>query len=66
MNIKILKKITGIKNRDIANFFNLSLNSYESSSAKKKYENALIAFFEFITEIPEPGEEPAQEPGTKK
>lgn len=65
MNIKTLKEITGLKNKDIANFFNLSLNSYESSSAKKKYENALVSFFEFTKKRETPGEEPGKEPREK-
>lgn len=49
MTIKQLKKELGIKhNKTIAEFFDLTPESYANSSAKERYENALCRFFEYI------------------
>ena len=48
MTIKQLKKETGLSNKDIAEFFDLSYESYANSSAKERYENALCEFYEFM------------------
>ena len=49
LNIKQLKKELGINNKDIAEFFSLSHGAYANSSAKKRYEKALIQFYKHIT-----------------
>lgn len=48
MTIKKLKEELGLDNRIIAKFFNLTHESYQNSSAKKRYENALIKFYNHI------------------
>ena len=48
MEIKQLKKELGLSNNQIAEFFGLSRSNYQTSSAKKRYENALIKFYEHI------------------
>ncbi len=48
MEIKQLKKELGLSNKKIAEFFNLSLISYANSTAKKRYENALLKFYKHI------------------
>lgn len=45
MNIKQLKRELGISNKDIAEFFDMSYDSYSNSSAKKRYEQALCRFY---------------------
>lgn len=51
MIIKELKKKYNLKDKDIATFFKLSRESYCNSSAKKRYENALILFAKHIEAI---------------
>ena len=48
MNIKQLKNELGLSNKQIAEFFDLSYDCYSNSSAKKRYENALIKFYNYI------------------
>lgn len=48
MTIQELKKELNLSNKDIAELFGLSPNSYAASSAKKRYENALIKFYEKV------------------
>ena len=48
MKIKQLKKELGLSNTDIAEFFDMNTMSFANSSAKKRYENALCKFYEFI------------------
>ena len=48
MNIKELKKELGISNKDIAELFGLSVSVYANSTAKKRYENALIKFYKIM------------------
>jgi hypothetical protein len=48
MNIKQLKKELNLDNKQIAEFFDLSYDSYANSTAKKRYENALCKFYEFL------------------
>lgn len=48
MDITKLKKELKLSNTDIAEFFGLSTSSFENSSAKNRYENALCKFYEFI------------------
>ena len=48
MNIKQLKKELGLSNKDLAEFFNLSIDSYANSTAKKRYESALCEFYEYL------------------
>lgn len=45
MDIHKLKKEININNKDIADFFGLNLQSFQNSSAKKRYENALVKFY---------------------
>jgi len=47
MKIRELKKELGITNKDISKFFGLTLDGYQNSSAKKRYENALCTFYAF-------------------
>jgi len=51
MNIKQLKKETGLKNKDFARFFRLSEGGFNRSSAKKRYEQALCEFYEIVKSI---------------
>lgn len=48
MTIKELKKELGLKDKDIAGFFGLTPMGYANSSAKKRYEDALCAFYVFL------------------
>ena len=48
MNIKQLKKELSLSNKDMAEFFNLSLDSFANSTAKKRYENALCKFYKYL------------------
>jgi len=48
MNIKELKKELGISNKDIAGYFGLSVSVYANSTAKKRYENALVEFYKIV------------------
>ena len=49
MTIKELKRETGLSNADIARFFDFKdVGSYQRSSAKQRYENALIKFYNHI------------------
>ena len=48
MTIKQLKRELGLSNKDLAELFGLTYNAYASSSAKKRYEEALIKFYEII------------------
>jgi hypothetical protein len=46
MKIQQLKKELKLSNKQIAEFFSLSLDSYQNSSARKRYENALCEIYE--------------------
>ena len=48
IQIKQLKKELGLSNKEIADFFNLSIDSYANSTAKKRYESALCEFYEYL------------------
>ena len=48
MNIKQLKKELRLTDSKIAEFFNLKPIYYRNSTAKKRYESALIKFYEHI------------------
>lgn len=49
MTIEDLKKELGISNKEIAEFFGFKNTlSYLNSSAKKRYEDVLIKFYEFV------------------
>lgn len=48
MDIKQLKKELSLTNANIAEFFGLIPISYANSSAKKRYENALCNFYDFV------------------
>lgn len=45
---KLKKKGVLLDNKQIAEFFDLSYDSYANSTAKKRYENALCKFYEFL------------------
>ena len=51
MNIKKLKKELGLTQKDLAHFFGMSPDSFKNSSAKKRYENALIKSYKHIKKI---------------
>ena len=51
MTIKQLKKETGLSNKDIAEFFDLSYDAYANSTAKVRYENALCKFYERVKNV---------------
>jgi hypothetical protein len=48
MTINELKKELGLTNADIAGFFELSPMAYANSSAKKRYEESLCRFYEYV------------------
>jgi len=48
MKIKQLKNELGLSNKQIAQFFELSYDSYANSTAKKRYETALCRFYTYI------------------
>ena len=48
MTIKQLKKELRLTNAEIAEFFGLKPQTYANSSAKKRYEKALIKFYTFV------------------
>lgn len=46
MKIKDVRRILGIKNKDIAKWFGYAnVNSYQKSSRKKKVENGIIEVY---------------------
>ena len=47
-NPKSLKKELGLKNKDIAEFFNMSEMGFANSTAKDRYLTALSRFYDFI------------------
>ena len=48
MTIKELKKELGISNKDIAELFGLTVSVYANSTAKKRYEKALVEFYKIV------------------
>ena len=48
VNIKQLKKELGLSNKDLAEFFDMSYDSYANSSAKQRYESAICRFYEHV------------------
>lgn len=50
MNISKLKKETGLTQKEIAQFFNMTYGAFANSSAKERYENALCKFYSFLRE----------------
>lgn len=52
MNIKQLKKELGLSNKDLAEFFGMSYGSYANSTAKQRYETALLIFYKHIKAQP--------------
>lgn len=50
MKIEELKKETGLTQKDIAQFFNMTYGAFANSSAKGRYENALCRFYSFFRE----------------
>ena len=45
MNIKELKRELNISNADIAKCFNMTYGAFANSTAKERYENALLSFY---------------------
>ncbi len=50
MTISELKKRTGLTQKQIAQFFNMTYGAFANSSAKERYENALCKFYSFLRE----------------
>jgi hypothetical protein len=48
LTIKDIKKELGITNKDIAKMFGLTPLGYANSSAKHRYEQALVDFYNLI------------------
>lgn len=48
MNIKQLKKELGLSQKDLAEFFGMSYGAFANSTAKDRYEAAIVKFYEFI------------------
>jgi len=48
LTIKDVKKELGITNKDIAELFGLTPLVYANSTAKKRYENALVEFYKIV------------------
>lgn len=48
MTINELKKELGLTNSDLAGFFGLSPMAYANSSAKPRYEAAILNFYAFV------------------
>ena len=46
MDISTLKKELDLSQKDLADFFDMSYDSFANSSAKERYENALCRFYE--------------------
>tara|TARA_R110000851_G_scaffold322958_1_gene489255 strand:- start:257 stop:433 length:177 start_codon:yes stop_codon:yes gene_type:complete len=53
MNIKQLKKELRLSNKDLAEFFNMSYDSYSNSSAKKRYERAMCSLYNTTKQMKE-------------
>lgn len=51
MTIKQLKKELGISQKDISEFFDMEYNTFANSTAKKRYETALVRFYEHIKQV---------------
>lgn len=45
MNIKELKRELNISNADLAKCFNMTYGAYANSTAKERYETALLNFY---------------------
>jgi hypothetical protein len=50
MDIQELKKETGLTQKEIAQFFNMTYGAFANSSAKQRYETALCKFYFFLRE----------------
>lgn len=50
MKISELKKETGLTQKKIAQFFNMTYGAFANSSAKQRYETALCKFYSFLRE----------------
>ncbi|MCP4355257.1 MAG: hypothetical protein GY793_06420 [Proteobacteria bacterium] len=48
MNIKQLKKELGLDNTKLAQFFDLTPMAFANSTAKKRYEQVLCKFYEYV------------------
>ena len=48
MTIEQLKKELNLTNKDLAGFLDLKPINYANSTAKKRYEKAFCAFYEFL------------------
>tara|TARA_R110000851_G_scaffold326857_1_gene495878 strand:+ start:296 stop:454 length:159 start_codon:yes stop_codon:yes gene_type:complete len=45
MNIKQLKKELGLSQKDLAEFFGMSYGAFANSTAKDRYETAIVKFY---------------------
>jgi len=50
MDIKQLKKELGLSQKDLAEFFGMRYGVFANSTAKKRYERALVRFYQKIQE----------------
>ena len=50
MTIKQLKKELGLNQKDLAEFFGMSYGAFANSTAKNRYEKAIIKFYKYINE----------------
>lgn len=48
MTIQELKKETGLTQKEIAQFFNMTYGAFANSSAKQRYEEALCKFYKYL------------------
>ena len=48
MDITELKKETGLTQKELAQFFNMTYGAFANSSAKERYETALCKFYSFL------------------
>lgn len=46
--IKDLKRELNISNADLAKCFNMTYGAYANSTAKERYENALLSFYKLV------------------
>ena len=48
ITIKQLKRKLGLSDKQISEFFDLNASSYANSSAKSRYEQSLVRFYNFL------------------
>ena len=54
LTIKDIKKELNITNNDISKMFGLTPSAYANSSAKRRYEEALVEFYKIIIGVIHP------------